>query len=45
MADQESFHQFTLGSFNLGQYMRMDAAAVTALNLLPNANEGTATVL
>ncbi|KAK3589346.1 hypothetical protein CHS0354_009989 [Potamilus streckersoni] len=40
LSDEANFGQYTLGSFDLGQFMRLDSAAVRALNLLPSTAEG-----
>jgi len=40
LGDESSFNQFSLKTFDLSQYMRLDAAAVKALNITPSLMEG-----
>ncbi|KAJ3104030.1 MutS-like protein [Phlyctochytrium planicorne] len=41
LADESNFGQYSLTSFDLSQYMRLDSSAIKALNLMPLPQEGT----
>lgn len=38
--DPDNYGKFELRQHDLSQYMRLDAAAMKALNMLPNAQDG-----
>src|SRR5271155_3657280 len=40
MSDASNFGQYTLYQHNLSAYMRLDASALRALNLMPGPNDG-----
>ena len=44
LADETNFGQFHLSTFDLTQFMKLDAAAVRALNLLPNPLDGKTSI-
>jgi DNA mismatch repair protein MSH2 len=40
MTDASNFGQYSLYQHNLSEYMRLDASALRALNLMPGPNDG-----
>jgi DNA mismatch repair protein MSH2 len=40
MTDESNFGHYILRHHDLSQYMKLDASAVKALNLMPNPQEG-----
>ncbi|KAI9321135.1 muts domain V-domain-containing protein [Zopfochytrium polystomum] len=41
LGDESNYAQYQIESYDLSQYMRLDAAAVKALNLMPSGAEGS----
>ncbi|RKO91193.1 DNA mismatch repair protein muts, partial [Blyttiomyces helicus] len=41
MGDESNFHQYSLTQHDLAQFMKLDAAAVKALNLMPGPMDGS----
>ncbi|KAJ2527784.1 MSH2 protein, partial [Coemansia sp. RSA 1933] len=40
LADESNFGSFSIGTHSLTQFMKLDASAVQALNLVPSAQDG-----
>lgn len=40
LQDEENFSKYTLKHHDLSQYMRLDGPALSALNLMPTAQDG-----
>ncbi|KAJ3389328.1 MutS-like protein [Entophlyctis sp. JEL0112] len=41
LSDESNFGQYQLVTYDLSQFMRLDSAAIKALNLMPSGTEGT----